>query len=147
MTVAATRLITLVVAQASAREIDMTVTEHRNNMKRELIDTFIRSQDDKLKETCNWCRYQNHHEKNCQQKVVEKLRKEGITTTPSYGDGKKIIRCFCCGCTDYCITNCKAKVVFSGKEAKNKDIKEYLGVRREDESGSSKNESVLQEEK
>jgi hypothetical protein len=36
------------------------------------------------------------------------------------------------------------KIVFSGKEAKNKDIKEYLGVRRESKNGSSESESVLQ---
>jgi hypothetical protein len=44
---------------------------------------------------------------------------------------------------DHGIANCKAKVVFSSEEAKNKDIKEYLGVRRESKSRSSKSESML----
>jgi hypothetical protein len=74
---------------------------------------------------------------------VRKLRKERTTTTPSYSDRKKIIRCFYCGCMDYCITNYKAKIVFTSEETKNKNIKEYLGVRREDESGSSEIEDVL----
>jgi hypothetical protein len=46
---------------------------------------------------------------------------------------------------NYCIANCKVKVVFSSKEAENKDIKEYLGVRKEGKGEPSKNESVLQE--
>jgi hypothetical protein len=53
MAVAAMHLITLVAAQAAVREMDMIVMKYRNNMKREPMDTFIRSQDDKPKETCN----------------------------------------------------------------------------------------------
>jgi hypothetical protein len=47
---------------------------------------------------------------------------------------------------DHCIANCKAKIVFSSEEAKNKNIKEYLDVKREDESGSSESKSMLQKE-
>jgi hypothetical protein len=68
ITVVATCSITLVIAQASAREMDMAVTRYENNIKEELIDTSIESQDDKLKEMCNWCGYLNHHEKDCQEK-------------------------------------------------------------------------------
>jgi hypothetical protein len=143
MAVVATCLITLVATQVSVREMNITATGHGNNVKEELIDTSIRSQDNKLKETCNWCRYRNHHEKNCQQKTIEKPRKERTTTAPSYDDGKKIIRFFYCGHTDYCIANYKAKIVFTSKKAENKDIKEYLGIRRENESGSSKIRSML----
>jgi hypothetical protein len=77
---------------------------------------------------------------------MKKLKKEEITTTLNYSNRKKIIRYFHCGCTDHCITNCKAKIVFSGEEAENKDIKEYLGVRRESKGRLSKNKSILQEE-
>jgi hypothetical protein len=74
---------------------------------------------------------------------MEKPKKKRTTTTSNYDDGKKIIRCFHYECTNHHIANCKAKIVFSGKEAKNKDIK---GVRRKDESGPSESGSVLREE-
>jgi hypothetical protein len=74
---------------------------------------------------------------------MRKLRKKGTTTTLSYSDGKKIMKCFYCGHTDHCIANCKAKVVFSSEEVENKDIKEYSSVREEGKSKPSKSRSVL----
>jgi hypothetical protein len=125
--------------------MDMATTRYGNNAKVEPMNTFIGSQNDRPKKTCNWCGYGNHHEKDCQQQTMGKLRKEETTTTLSYSDGKKIIKCFYCGCTDYHITNCKVKIVFFSKEAKNKNIKEYSSVKREDKSGLSKSESMLRE--
>jgi hypothetical protein len=43
MAVVATRSITLVAVQTSAREMDMVVTRHENNTKREPMDTFVKS--------------------------------------------------------------------------------------------------------
>jgi hypothetical protein len=66
--VAATRPNTLVAAQASVREMDMVAIGHGNNMKRELMDTSVRSWDDKPKGTCN---YQNHHEKDTDKRLLK----------------------------------------------------------------------------
>jgi hypothetical protein len=57
------------------------------------------------------------------------------------------MKCFHYGHTDHCIINCKAKIVFSSEEAENKDIKEYLNVRKEDKGGSSESGDMLREEK
>jgi hypothetical protein len=45
---------------------------------------------------------------------------------------------------NHCIANCKAKIVFSGEKAENKDIKEYFSIKKEGKGGLSKSRGVLQ---
>jgi hypothetical protein len=58
MVVVAIHPVTLVTVQTLAREMDMMTTRHGNNVKAESMDTFVRSWDNRSKETCNWYGYQ-----------------------------------------------------------------------------------------
>jgi hypothetical protein len=129
--------------------MNLVLGEQCNVTKSELMNTFAGQRDEKPRETCNWCGYKSHFEHECRQKAGGKLRKVSLSNTPN--TLYRLLKCFHCGREGHCVTDCKAKIVFSAEEFEsesNKKNSSYFNIYREEGvvGGLSEIRGMLREE-
>jgi hypothetical protein len=124
----------------------LILREQHNTIKNEPMDTSIDQRDEKLKDTCNWCGYKGHFERECRQKTTERPRK--VSPPNTFNTTHGLLKCFCCSREGHYIADCKTKVVFlteeSGVESNKNNLSYFESLWRERNCGwVSEIESVL----